>query len=1858
MNRMLTILAAIAALSSVQHAAAVQMASQPWVEKRISEASKEDISAFARTGSVSHAEMSDMSDYSIATSYMQDPKGKRWTVSELTMSILASVSPLLAAALSEFSQTNPVLSGGPYLPLDGERDPIFAGWSKNNAAGGYTSISNKAENAMQLTNFWSAGSANIYRTAFWNDPLNPGYFDVMRGVGNSWAFLPDSKGSTDYSPSGQNPSVPFNIAASRKWVASATDASISEFARTNSVLSGGPYLSPDGEKDPHVGLTNGTIYVHGQTLSPLVTNAQGVVKGLVKVDEHIVFANSTNGLGGRISDGGTSTGMLVSRDGKEWQFGGAESDYSVMRRADVDAAVARMSAYYITSDQNGSAFSSLLSLTNAGTVYYSGGKIRDPQRNDYAVVLSDESHGGAEWRYIFAESVTEYATNTQWEAQYPISNNNYDSLASRPQINGVTLGGTNNTAKGLGLIGTGGGTITGPLQIGESDKSPITFDFDAGYTPYMTIRDATGNFLVLAGNHLYYQQYDVEYGAELFFPTNDGTFALTSDIAVKSVKRNGTALTPDSAGAVNVEVPTPIAPSTDPSAQGKPADAKATGDALAGKLSTSGGQMTGEINFVTEGIDKGYLSGNGFMDPNSSKYVHWPDEVLQDDTFAIVSQIPDISGKADAADLRYRIAEAAKVQSGWEVPDDLFPIGFTYNGTAYSIPLSNKGDVSLRFAIGDTYYLTCLADAVSVDVAIFHNDVFVSEMLDVGDTLTFNNVRPVAGTTSLDPAFVYALADRAVNLITATTETSIDIVLPAVQAGHSRDFYLAVTCGSTAPTLNAPTTGVTLVNAKGEEPDLTLTPDATTVLRFTEVKEADPTEPAVFCVTGGANGGGSGGGQPGSGLTDEQLAAIDYSMSNMVKDEYTRFEFVDGTSTNLGIYGMLDESSLVAAGIYEQPATWRRHPARVKVGNAVTDIEPALFAVATGLRDAELSRSMKKIPAECFIDCTALSRVTIPDGIEIVGSNSFAYCEALSELVIPSSVTNIEAGAFYGTSLINVTVFGKTASEATNLLSSAFVLPDDSSSRSHGGTKRLRNTVKGRSVARSDGGIPQSLVITVDKTIVPTMSNLKELVSDMPAHELNRELQYLRYKQDLALYYLSPWNSVRSTGGDTTNIVFSCEGSNASNYPVWVARVGSMEYRLEYLGSGKWHLYDNHPSGPFEADTDGDYDEKALTFTWFYPGTWTFSRSAVLSPVDNDTIATSNMVESVTAERIAEALPYSIRETEKTSAGWLVPREWFPFSYSWENEQYIVDEEHARLQVSQDGFAIVNMLHLHSHDEWGYPFALFSSDGKFSRMGDNVSGLTFNGKDPDNTASLVEDFRAELEDRTVNRIAARGDTTISVKFPPPSRFKNKSRDFYIHFVVPPTKNAPTFTVDGDEVFHSNFVSNSLPAIASSPVSESVTLMHFTETASNEFAVVSEMASLDAVTQILADRYVALPQYFPDDPPNQVLLKFADFQTNQFVLGWNTLIPILDVYRRLANAPVPPPPPNTRGNVKSAKRDAGDTYNAAEDFANFQMKAYDNFGPVTNFIMTTNFMFRSLGGSVDEEIFTIEPGEFGEGIVKEIVDALEWQVLNPTNNPYSRQYLPWTIEVPLDEEGNEIRPVDVDAYNLPMLNSRMIMYIATNGLFNAERYPFRDESRKDTNNVEYLFTPENTVDMASIDFTTQQEEKRVLEIKGFEGASPYQIPMKKGSQISWVDYPNIENAKLGEVATMSPDDGGRVVPKMKTPLSGGFTFVPKNANGNAEILPGSVMIGRTPYLVQAQVIGNLGIDGYYGIEVTVDPNDATPSFTWVRKNAENDLFKAPDSEWVTTLPLYKVENGVVTVDYRGPFVIPAYERRRN
>ena len=133
----------------------------------------------------------------------------------------------------------------------------------------------------------------------------------------------------------------------------------------------------------------------------------------------------------------TIDGALKYYNGTTWLPFTDLSNYYT--KAETDNAIERVAAYYITYNAAGAAFPTRADLLNAQT-YYSGGVVRVPTRNDYAVVLADETHGGAEWRYIYA--VADGETTGQWEAQYPVEGViTYDNTVTPTSGNGVKSSG-------------------------------------------------------------------------------------------------------------------------------------------------------------------------------------------------------------------------------------------------------------------------------------------------------------------------------------------------------------------------------------------------------------------------------------------------------------------------------------------------------------------------------------------------------------------------------------------------------------------------------------------------------------------------------------------------------------------------------------------------------------------------------------------------------------------------------------------------------------------------------------------------------------------------------------------------------------------------------------------------------------------------------------------------------------------------------------------------------------------------------------------------------------------------------------------------------------------------------------------------------------------------------------------------------------------------------------------------------------------------------------------------------------------------------------------------------------------------
>lgn len=118
------------------------------------------------------------------------------------------------------------------------------------------------------------------------------------------------------------------------------------------------------------------------------------------------------------------------------------------------------------------------------------------------------------------------------------------------------------------------------------------------------------------------------------------------------------------------------------------------------------------------------------------------------------------------------------------------------------------------------------------------------------------------------------------------------------------------------------------------------------------------------------------------------------------------------------------------------------------------------------------------IAAGAFKGCTALTKATVPTGVEIIGESTFEGCTALASLTLPSSVKTVGDKAFKGcsalveTSLSAIENIGTEAFAGTGLTSakiSATTLGEKSLPRlyrTHGHYPRFGNDHPGRNVRR------------------------------------------------------------------------------------------------------------------------------------------------------------------------------------------------------------------------------------------------------------------------------------------------------------------------------------------------------------------------------------------------------------------------------------------------------------------------------------------------------------------------------------------------------------------------------------------------------------------------------------------------------------------------------------------------------------------------------------------------------------------------------------------------------------------------
>ena len=96
-------------------------------------------------------------------------------------------------------------------------------------------------------------------------------------------------------------------------------------------------------------------------------------------------------------------------------------------------------------------------------------------------------------------------------------------------------------------------------------------------------------------------------------------------------------------------------------------------------------------------------------------------------------------------------------------------------------------------------------------------------------------------------------------------------------------------------------------------------------------------------------------------------------------------------------------------------------------GKPVRELATNAFYNCTALTKITLPDTITKIGMSAFSGCTALTGITIPDGVTHIEENAFAGCVGITTVTIPSSVTYIGYSAFYSCSLTSVYYLGDLA---------------------------------------------------------------------------------------------------------------------------------------------------------------------------------------------------------------------------------------------------------------------------------------------------------------------------------------------------------------------------------------------------------------------------------------------------------------------------------------------------------------------------------------------------------------------------------------------------------------------------------------------------------------------------------------------------------------------------------------------------------------------------------------------------------------------------------------------------------------
>jgi hypothetical protein len=102
--------------------------------------------------------------------------------------------------------------------------------------------------------------------------------------------------------------------------------------------------------------------------------------------------------------------------------------------------------------------------------------------------------------------------------------------------------------------------------------------------------------------------------------------------------------------------------------------------------------------------------------------------------------------------------------------------------------------------------------------------------------------------------------------------------------------------------------------------------------------------------------------------------------------------------------------------------------AKVTIPEGVTVIGEDAFAFCVNLTGVTIPASVTTIGDNAFSICGSLINITIPSSVTTIGDSAFSFCNSLISITIPSSVTAIGDYAFDGCdNLASVSVSSRTS---------------------------------------------------------------------------------------------------------------------------------------------------------------------------------------------------------------------------------------------------------------------------------------------------------------------------------------------------------------------------------------------------------------------------------------------------------------------------------------------------------------------------------------------------------------------------------------------------------------------------------------------------------------------------------------------------------------------------------------------------------------------------------------------------------------------------------------------------------------